>query len=65
MGVHPFQISDLNWNFLSGSPVSSSMGTFASEFAIMPDNVNANLSRYMKLQAVWANIAIGPHHFDL
>jgi hypothetical protein len=60
MGVHPFQISDLNWNFFSGSPVSASMGSFASEFAIMPDNVNANLSRYMKLQAVWSNVAIGP-----
>jgi hypothetical protein len=56
MGIHPFQISELNWFFLGNSPVSSNEGSFASEFAVVADNLNANLSRYMKLQAVWANI---------
>jgi hypothetical protein len=59
MGIHPFQISDLNWNFLTSSPPPSNEGSYASEFAVVPDNFNANLSRYMKLQAVWANISIG------
>jgi hypothetical protein len=59
MGVHPFQIAELNWNFLTNTLNGVSAGSFASEFAIFPDNVNANLSRYMKLQACWADVNIG------
>ena len=60
MGVHPFQIADLNWNFLknAGGNIAPA-GSFASEFGIFPDNVNASFSRYLKLQAVWADINIG------
>jgi hypothetical protein len=59
MGIHPFQIADLNWNFLSTSSVNNTEGSTASELAIVPDNVNGNCSRYLKLQSTWANIAIG------
>lgn len=60
MGIHPFQIADLNWNFLATGAVNNTEGSTASEFAIVPDNVNGNCSRYLKLQSAWANIAIGP-----
>ena len=59
MGIHPFQIADLNWNFLGTSSENRTEGSIASEFSIVPDNVNGNSSRYLKLQAAWADVNIG------
>lgn len=63
MAIHPFQIGDLNGNFLVNAPASRNGGALASEFAIVPDNVNGNTSRYLKLQAVWSSNTItnGPN----
>src|SRR5271166_4889994 len=58
MGIHPFQVSDLNANlFASGLGYRDAAG-LSSEFAIVPDNINANASRYMRLMAQWANVAV-------
>ena len=59
MAIHPFQIGELNFNFLQNSPASTTAGTFASEFGSVADNINAQTARYMKMAAVWADTNIG------
>src|SRR5579863_871828 len=59
MPIHPFQIGDLNFNFLQNNPASRNAGAWASEFGTVGDNINANTARYMKLMAVWADVNIG------
>src|SRR5271168_4076243 len=58
MGIHPFQVSDLNANLLENGTLNRVGAGLASEFAIVPDNINANASRYLRLMAQWANVDV-------
>src|SRR5271166_4195008 len=60
MAIHPFQISDLNWNFLVPGTSTRNGGSYASEFGILPDNINGNTARYVHLLSTWPDIAVGP-----
>jgi len=56
MAIHPYQIADLNWQFLATSPVTRNASAFASEFGIIPDNVNGQTARYFHLLSTWGSI---------
>lgn len=59
MPIHPFQIADLNQLFLGSGPVSRNAGALASEFGIIPDNVNGQTARYLHLLGTWGDVNWG------
>jgi hypothetical protein len=59
MGIHPFQIADLNSQFVGNFGGGAPSGSIASEFALVSDNINGGLSRYLKIMGAWSNVAIG------
>src|SRR5271166_4281231 len=55
MAVNIFQVGDINTNlFGSGSnPTAATTGVYASEYPLIADNFNGQLSRYTKIMGVW------------
>jgi hypothetical protein len=58
MGIHPFQVSDLNANLFESSIIDRVGAGMASELAIVPDNINANSSRYVAFMAKWSDVTV-------
>src|SRR5271167_1696950 len=53
MAVNIFQVNQINTDLFStgGSPAQA--GVYASEYSLVPDNINGNLSRYTKTAGIW------------
>src|SRR5208282_31096 len=55
MAVNIFQVGDINTNlFGTGvNPNAAQTGVYASEYPLLADNYNGQLSRYTKIMGVW------------
>src|SRR5271167_4497991 len=53
MAVNIFQVNQINTDLFSTGGNPAQAGVYASEYSLVPDNINGNLSRYCKIAGIW------------
>src|SRR5271163_2697702 len=53
MAVNIFQVNQINGDLFSTGASPAFAGVYASEYPLVPDNINGNLSRYCKIAGIW------------
>src|SRR5271157_463226 len=59
MAVNIFQVNQINGDLFSTGVNPANAGVYASEYPLVPDNINANLSRYTKIAGLWPSSVQG------
>src|SRR5271167_4446674 len=59
MAVNIFQVNQINNDLFSTGGNPAFAGVYASEYPLVPDNINANLSRYTKIAGLWPSSVQG------
>jgi hypothetical protein len=55
MAVNIFQVAQINGDLFSTGNRPSLAGVYASEYPLIPDNINGNLARYTKIVGIWSS----------
>jgi hypothetical protein len=55
MAVNIFQVAQINGDLFGTGSHPANAGVFASEYPLLPDNINGNLARYTKICGIWSS----------